>query len=67
MQYGRAYLHHLSKADEILGHMLLTQHNVTYFQDLMAELRAAIEAGGLAAFAGAFARTQAAGDKPSIA
>ncbi|MSP89994.1 MAG: tRNA guanosine(34) transglycosylase Tgt [Alphaproteobacteria bacterium] len=65
-RYGRAYLHHLSKADEILGHMLLTQHNVTYFQDLMAALRQAIEAGELAAFVDAFARAQTAGDIPPI-
>jgi queuine tRNA-ribosyltransferase len=58
-QYSRAYLHHLIKAEEILGAMLLTLHNLTYYQDLMAELRAAIEAGGLAAYAYGFARRQA--------
>jgi queuine tRNA-ribosyltransferase len=58
-QYSRAYLHHLIKAEEILGAMLLTLHNLTYYQDLMAELRAAIEAGGLAAYADGFARRQA--------
>jgi queuine tRNA-ribosyltransferase len=57
-QYSRAYLHHLIKAEEILGAMLLTLHNLTYYQDLMAELRAAIEAGGLAAYADGFARRQ---------
>jgi len=45
--YSRAYLHHLTKANEILGAMLLTRHNLTYYQDLMAELRGAIEAGRL--------------------
>jgi queuine tRNA-ribosyltransferase len=45
--YSRAYLHHLFKAEEILGLMLLTRHNLTYYQDLMAGLRAAIEAGRL--------------------
>jgi len=49
--YGRAYLHHLSKANEILGAMLLTWHNLRYYQDLMAGLRAAIEGGRLTAHA----------------
>src|SRR5207237_8974444 len=49
--YSRAYLHHLTKAKEILGSMLLTQHNLTYYAALMAELRAAIAAGRLADFA----------------
>ena len=40
--YSRAYLHHLFKAGEILGMMLLTQINVSYYQELMAGLRAAI-------------------------
>jgi queuine tRNA-ribosyltransferase len=53
--YSRAYLHHLIKANEILGAMLLTRHNLTYYQDLMASLRAAIEAGQLAAVAAEFA------------
>lgn len=53
--YSRAYLHHLVKANEILGAMLLTRHNLTYYQDLMAEMRAAIEAGRLQAFAAEFA------------
>ena len=48
--YGRAYLHHLTKANEILGAMLLTRHNLTYYQDLMAGMRAAIEAGAFGAF-----------------
>jgi queuine tRNA-ribosyltransferase len=48
--YARAYLHHLVKADEMLGKMLLTWVNLAYYQDLMAGLRAAIAAGGLADF-----------------
>jgi queuine tRNA-ribosyltransferase len=59
--YSRAYLHHLFKADEILGLMLLTRHNLTYYQDLMRSLREAIERQSLADFATAFARDQAAG------
>jgi queuine tRNA-ribosyltransferase len=49
-QYSRAYLHHLIKADEILGSMLLTWHNLTLYQDLMEALRQAIAGGRLAAF-----------------
>jgi queuine tRNA-ribosyltransferase len=48
--FSRAYLHHLTKAGEILGSMLLTQHNLTYYADLMGALRAAIAAGRLANF-----------------
>ncbi|MFY9626760.1 MAG: tRNA guanosine(34) transglycosylase Tgt [Methylocystis sp.] len=50
--YSRAYLHHLFKAGEILGMMLLTQINVAYYQGLMAGLRKAIENRRLADFIG---------------
>jgi queuine tRNA-ribosyltransferase len=50
-EFSRAYLHHLIKADEILGAMLLTWHNLYFYQALMAEARAAIEAGRFAAWA----------------
>ncbi len=63
--YSRAYLHHLSKAGEILGAMLLTRHNLTYYQDLMAGLRAAIERGAFCAYVAAFERLQSAGDVPA--
>jgi queuine tRNA-ribosyltransferase len=46
--HSRAYLHHLFKANEMLGPMLLTWHNIQYYQDLMAELRAGILAGDIA-------------------
>jgi queuine tRNA-ribosyltransferase len=42
--HTRAYLHHLHKTDEILGHMLLTQHNLHHYLQLMDDLRGAIEA-----------------------
>jgi queuine tRNA-ribosyltransferase len=42
---GRAYLHHLFKADEMLGPMLLTEHNVRFYQRLMREMRDAIADG----------------------
>ena len=48
--YSKAYLHHLFRAGEYLGPMLLTWHNLQYYQDLMAGLRAAIGAGRLADF-----------------
>ncbi|OGA70337.1 MAG: tRNA guanosine(34) transglycosylase Tgt [Betaproteobacteria bacterium RIFCSPLOWO2_12_FULL_68_20] len=46
--FTRAYLHHLQKSNEILGARLNTLHNLHYYQELMRELRAAIEAGRLA-------------------
>lgn len=64
--YSRAYLHHLQKADEILGPMLLTWHNLHYYQELMAGLRGAVEAGTLGDFAEAFREQQAAGDIPAL-
>ncbi len=48
--YSRAYLHHLVKSQEILGQVLLSWHNLAFFQALMAELRAAIAEGRLDAF-----------------
>ncbi len=53
--FSRAYLHHLTKAGEILASMLLTRHNLTYYADLMADLRAAIAQGKLSEFAEAIA------------
>ena len=48
---SRAYLAHLVRSDEILGAMLMTEHNVWFYQELMAGLRAAITAGQVTAFA----------------
>lgn len=62
--HSRAYVHHLFRADEMLGPILLTQHNLYYYQELMAGLREAIAAGTLANFQAAFEREQAAGDSP---
>jgi queuine tRNA-ribosyltransferase len=44
-QFSRAYLHHVVKSGEIIASMLLTWHNLTYYQDLMTQLRTAIESG----------------------
>ena len=52
--YSRAYLHHLFRAGEYLGPMLLTWHNLQYYQDLMAGMRRAIGAGRFAAFVSDF-------------
>lgn len=62
--YTRAYLHHLHRAGEIVAAMLVTWHNLHYYQELMAGLRAAIAAGELAAFATAFAAARTGGDIP---
>jgi queuine tRNA-ribosyltransferase len=59
--FSRAYLHHLIKAGEILGAMLLTWHNLHYYQALMATLREAIGRGDLATVA---ARLAAAAPQP---
>jgi len=53
--YSRAYLHHLVRSGEILGAVLLTWHNIAYYQTLMREMREAIETGQFAAFHGIFA------------
>jgi queuine tRNA-ribosyltransferase len=55
-KYSRAYLHHLHKSGEILGAMLLTEHNLTFYQSLMAAMRAAIGACHFAEFAADFRR-----------
>ena len=64
--YSRAYLHHLFKAKEMLGPILLTRHNLHYYQQIMAGLRAAIEAGGLEDFVAEFERQEAEGDIPAL-
>ncbi|MDJ0683781.1 MAG: tRNA guanosine(34) transglycosylase Tgt [Alphaproteobacteria bacterium] len=64
--YSRAYLHHLIKAGEILGMMLVTWHNLTYYQRLMAGLRGAIETGSLDDFTDAFHQRRAEGDIPPL-
>ena len=60
--YSRAYLHHVVRADEIIGAMLLTWHNLHYYQELMAGLRVAIATGTLDAFVAEFHALRAEGD-----
>jgi queuine tRNA-ribosyltransferase len=64
--YSRAYLHHLVKANEMLGAILLTTINLAYYQQLMAGLRAAIAAGGLATFRQEAKEGWARGDLPPL-
>jgi queuine tRNA-ribosyltransferase len=52
--YSRAYLHHLQRCNEILGARLATIHNLRYYQKLMADIRAAIEADRFDAFRAEF-------------
>ena len=54
--YSRAYLHHLQKSGEILGAMLVTEHNLSFYQQLMAKMRSAIAAGVFKQFAQEFRR-----------
>jgi queuine tRNA-ribosyltransferase len=54
--WSKAYLHHLVRSGEILGAMLMTEHNLWFYQRLMQDLREAIAAGRLTAYADAFRR-----------
>jgi queuine tRNA-ribosyltransferase len=60
--YSRAYLHHVNRAGEIIASMLMTWHNLHYYQTLMEGLRDAVTAGTLAAFVRDFHALRAAGD-----
>ncbi|HUO23883.1 MAG TPA: tRNA guanosine(34) transglycosylase Tgt [Caulobacteraceae bacterium] len=61
--YSKAYLHHLFKSEEILGQVLLSWHNIAFFQTLMAAMRAAIAEGRFEAFRRGFhAGLKGAGD-----
>jgi queuine tRNA-ribosyltransferase len=64
--YSRAYLHHLTKANEILGQVLLSTINIAYYQQLMAGMRAAIEAGRFAEFRAATIDGWQKGDLPPL-
>ena len=59
--YSRAYLHHLVKADEILGQVLLSWHNLAFFQAVMAAVRTAIAQGRFETFRRDFAARQSTG------
>ena len=60
--YSRAYLHHVFRAREIIASMLLTWHNLHYYQQIMAEMRAAIAEARFGAWEAAFHADREAGD-----
>ena len=64
--YSRAYLHHLTKANEILGQVLLSTINLAYYQELMAGMRKAITGGKFAEFQGATMAQWERGDLPVL-
>ncbi len=64
--HSRAYLHHLIRSEEILGSMLLTWHNLHYYQDIMRGLRGAIESRSLGHWIAAFRSEQGLGDIPPL-
>ena len=64
--YSRAYLHHVFRAGEMISGMLLTWHNLQYYQDLMAGMREAIAAGRFDAWEAAFHAGRAEGDIPPL-
>ncbi|NTV71262.1 MAG: tRNA guanosine(34) transglycosylase Tgt [Azonexaceae bacterium] len=61
-QFTRAYLHHLFRHGEILGGMLNTIHNLHFYQTIMAEMRAAIEAGTFNDWSDEFVRKRSSGE-----
>ena len=64
--YSRAYLHHVFRAGEMISGMLLTWHNLHYYQELMQGMRDAIAAGRFAAFEADFHAQRAEGDIPPL-
>ena len=64
--YSRAYIHHLQKCNEVLAVMLLSWHNIRYYQRLMQGLRTALETDSLANFAQKFYADQQKGDIEEI-
>ncbi len=65
-RFSRAYLHHLVRTEEILGAMILSQINLSYYQELVSGARAAIEAGTFEDFAAATRASWARGDLPPL-
>jgi len=65
-RFSRAYLHHLVRTEEILGAMILSQVNLSYYQELCIGARAAIEAGTMSDYAQATRARWAQGDLPPI-
>ena len=65
-RFSRAYLHHLVRAEEMLGAMILSQINLSYYQELVGGARSAIEAGAFADYAAETRAGWARGDLPAI-
>ena len=66
-RYSRAYLRHLFQCREILAYILATTHNLFFYQELMAEMRAAISSGQLKAYAGEFLHRWRSGEQARLA
>jgi queuine tRNA-ribosyltransferase len=64
--YSRAYLHHVYRSGEMISGMLLTWHNLRYYQDLMAEMRGAIAAGSFSEFETRFHANRSEGDISAV-
>ncbi len=64
--YSRAYLHHLVRSQEAPGAMLLTWNNLAYYQKLMQDIRAALEAQAFEARAAEISEGWARGDIPAL-
>ena len=64
--YSRAYLHHVYRSREMISGMLLSWHNLQYFQDIMDEMRHAIAEGRFEAWEAAFHSGRADGDIPRL-
>jgi queuine tRNA-ribosyltransferase len=64
--HSRAYLHHLTRANEMLGAMLLSEINLAYYQELMQGMRAAIAAGRFADFRMTTREAWEQGDIPAL-
>ncbi len=64
--YSRAYLHHVFRAGEMISGMLLTWHNLTYYQDIMQDMRDAISAGTFEQWEKTFHADRAEGDIPAL-
>ena len=61
-QYSRAYLHHVFRSQEMISGMLLTWHNLHYYQQLMSDMRGAIAQGDFAGFEARFHAARSDGD-----
>ena len=62
INYSRAYLHHLFKANEILGLMLLSDHNINFYQNMMMGIRKSIKNENFEYFSESFLLKRAGGD-----